>query len=134
MTGITIVALQPKPLRRKSHALGVISGRRGDYAARALGGGKLRHLVVGAAQLEGENGLLVFALEQYAVADAARQRRREVERRLDRDVVHLRGQDLLQIVNRHRCLTPDRSTGERSRKVRAAKAERAPHCPCFLLG
>ena len=44
-----------------------------------------------------EDRLLVLPLQQHAVADAPRQRRREVERRLDRDVVDLGGQDLLQL-------------------------------------
>ena len=63
---------------------------------------QMRHLVVRAAQLEREHRLLVLALQQDAVAEPARQRRRELERRLDRDVVDLRGQDLLQVVDGHR--------------------------------
>jgi len=33
-------------------------------------GGQVRHLVVGAAQLEAAHGLLVFAFEQYRVVQA----------------------------------------------------------------
>ena len=91
-----------EPLRRERDALRVIAGGRRDDAARALGGRQMRHLVVRAAQLEREHRLLVLALQQDAVAEPSRQRRREVERRLDRHVVHLRGQDLLQVVDGHR--------------------------------
>ena len=63
---------------------------------------RLRHLVVRAAQLEREDGLLVLALQQHAVAEPARQRGRELEGRLDRDVVDLRRENLLQVVDGHR--------------------------------
>ena len=75
-------------------------------------GVQVRHLVVGAAQLEREDGLLVLALQQDAVAEPPRQRRRELERRLDRHVVDLRGQDLLQVVDGHR-IRPRRSRERR---------------------
>ena len=68
-------------LRGERHALRVVAGGGRDHAARALGGREVRHLVVGAAQLEREHRLLVLALEQHAVAEAPRQRRRELERR-----------------------------------------------------
>ena len=82
-------------LRGERDTLRVVAGRGRDDAARALGGRQMRHLVVRAAQLEREHRLLVLALEEQAVAEPARQRRGEFERRLDRDVVDLRGQDLL---------------------------------------
>ena len=60
-----------EPLRGERHALRVVAGRRRDHAARAArAGGRLRHLVVGAAQLEREHRLQVLALEQHAVAEA----------------------------------------------------------------
>ena len=90
-----------EPLRRERDALRVVAGGRRDHAARAFGRGQVRHLVVGAAQLEREHRLLVLALEQHAVAQAMRQRHREVERGLDRDVVDLRVEDLAEIVDRH---------------------------------
>src|SRR5437762_13658722 len=61
----------------------------------------MRHLVVGAANLEREDALLVFALQPETIAETFGQRRRELERGLDCDVVNLRGQDLLQIVDWH---------------------------------
>ena len=90
-----------QPLRGERHALRVVARGRGDHALRALGGRQVRHLVVRAAQLEREHRLLVLALQQHAVAEAARQRGRDLERRLDRDVVDLGGQDLLQVVDGH---------------------------------
>jgi hypothetical protein len=68
---------------------------------RARGRRQVRHLVVRAAQLERDDGLLILALEQHAVAEAPRENRRRLERGFDGDVVDLRGQDLLQIVDGH---------------------------------
>jgi len=61
--------------------LRVISGARRDYATVPLRLRELRNLVVGAAEFEAEDGLLVFALQPNVVPDALRQLRREVERR-----------------------------------------------------
>src|SRR5213080_2384924 len=61
----------------------------------------MRHLVVCAANLEREDALLVFALQPDTIAETFGQRRRKLERGLDCDVVNLRGQDLLQIVDWH---------------------------------
>ena len=88
-------------LRRERHALGVVAGRGGDYAALALRRGQVRHLVVRAAQLEGKHGLHVLALEQHTVAGAGRDVRRRFQRRLDRHVVHAGVEDLFQIVGVH---------------------------------
>src|SRR6266540_3635905 len=93
--------LAAERLRGERDTLRVIAGGGRDDAVRALGRAQMRHLVVGAAQLEREHRLLILALEQHAVAEPPRQVRRELERRLDRDVVDLRGQDLLQIIDRH---------------------------------
>ena len=98
VTGMTIVGAAAEALRRERDALRVIAGRRGDHAVRALRGRQMRHLVVRAAQLEREHRLLVLALEQHAVAEPRGKRRGGLERRLDRDVVHLRGEDLLQVI------------------------------------
>lgn len=46
----------------KRHALGVVARRGADHAAGALLWREVHHLVEGAAQLEGEHGLLVLAL------------------------------------------------------------------------
>ena len=53
------------------HTLGMVAGGRADHALFQLLGGEVRHLVVGAAQLEAEDGLLVFALEQHFVVQAS---------------------------------------------------------------
>jgi hypothetical protein len=58
-------------VRREGDTLGVIAGGGGDHAEGALLGGEAGHLVVGAAQFEGEDGLRVLAFEQHGVADAA---------------------------------------------------------------
>ena len=52
----------------------------------------------GAAQLEGEDGLGVLALQEDAVAKALGEADGGLESRLDADVVHAAQQDALQIV------------------------------------
>jgi hypothetical protein len=79
----------------------MIAGRRTDDAARTDLFGQLCDLVVGTAQLEREHRLHVFALEQHGVADAPRQVGRKFERRFDRHVVHLRVEDLFEVVDVH---------------------------------
>jgi hypothetical protein len=73
VTGITITALQPSLRAAQRHALCVVAGRSADHAALQLLGRQVRHLVVGAAQLEAEHRLLVLALEQHVVAQSPRQ-------------------------------------------------------------
>jgi len=80
------------------HALGMVAGRGADDAALQLAGGEVRHLVVGAAQLEAEHGLLVLALEQHPVVQAAAQVAGGFQVRLDRHVVHAGGEDLLEVI------------------------------------
>src|SRR5439155_6074392 len=77
-------------------ALCMIARAGGDDAASALVLGQVRHAVVGAAQLEAEDRLLVFALEQHRVPEASGQPRREIERRLARDVVDAARQDVVE--------------------------------------
>ena len=89
--------LAAEPPRRERDALRVVAGRGADDAARERVGRQPDHLVVGAAQLEAEHRLGVLALEEDVVAEARRERRRSVERRLDGDVVDPRGEDLLQV-------------------------------------
>ncbi len=85
-------------LRGKGDALRVVAGAGADHAARERLGRKVRHLVVGPAQLEREHRLLVLALEQHVVAGAPRDRGRQLQRALDRHVVHLGGEDLLEVI------------------------------------
>ena len=82
------------------HALRVVAGRGADHAAGQLLGRQVRHLVVGAAQLEAEDRLLVFALEQHRVAQPLAEVARPLQRRLDRHVVHPRIEDAGQVVGR----------------------------------
>ncbi|MPM77317.1 hypothetical protein SDC9_124320 [bioreactor metagenome] len=82
------------------NALRVVAGRRTDHATRQLLRCELGHLVVGAAQLEAEHGLLVFALEQHLVVQASAEGFRDLQIGLDGDVVDACGQDLLQVIKR----------------------------------
>ncbi|SPC08061.1 hypothetical protein CT19431_190026 [Cupriavidus taiwanensis] len=90
------LALQPG--RRQRHALRVIAGGGGDHAALDLFRRQRGHLVVRAAQLEGEDRLGVLALEPDRVAGAGRQLVRIGQFGLLRHVIDLGGQDLLQVI------------------------------------
>ena len=81
-------------------ALGVVAGRTGDDAAPTLLLGQRRHLVVRAADLEGEDGLQIFALEQDRASELGRQRRRVRERRRRHAFVDARGEHELEVVGR----------------------------------
>src|SRR5450759_881584 len=74
--------------RRQRHALRVIAGGCADDAALRDSRGQMSDLVIGAAQLEGENGLQVFALQKHAISDATRQTWGFLERRFAGDVVY----------------------------------------------
>jgi hypothetical protein len=87
--------------RRQRHALGMVAGRGADHAALELLRRQVRHLVVGAAQLEAEHALHVFALEVNAVAHALGQGRGQFERGFLGHVVDARGQDFLEVVGSH---------------------------------
>jgi hypothetical protein len=80
------------------HALGMVAGRSRDHAARQRVGLELRHLVIGAAQLEGEHRLHVLALEQDTVVRSLRQIGRRLQRRLDRHVVYAGVENTFQII------------------------------------
>jgi hypothetical protein len=86
--------------RTQRHALCVVAGRRADDPAGQGGGVEVRHLVVGTAQLEAEDGLLVLALEQHPVAEALAEPWRGVERRLHGPVADLRREDPPEVVGR----------------------------------
>jgi hypothetical protein len=68
-------------------ALGVVARARGDDATPGFRSAQLRHLVVGAAELEAEHRLQILALQQNLVLETARQTRRPVERTLVGHVV-----------------------------------------------
>ena len=90
--------LAAEALGAERDTLRVVAGRRADHAALQLLGRQMRHLVVGAAQLEAEHRLVVFALEQDLVRQPLGQGARHLERGFERDIVDTRGQDLLQVV------------------------------------
>ena len=85
-------SVQPQLLGAEGHALRVVARRGGDDAAFPLRLAQARHLVVGAAQLEGKHRLLVLALEQHRVAQALRELRRVLKGGFDGHVVHAAGQ------------------------------------------
>ncbi len=76
--------------RGQGYALRVIARRSTDDPARRDRRRQVRDLVVGAAQLEGEHRLQVFALELDAIAEAARETRGRLERRFDRNIIDAR--------------------------------------------
>src|SRR5688572_23025658 len=85
-------------MRRHGHALSMIARRGADHAAFQLLGRQVRHLVVGAAQLEAEDSLLVLTLEQYLVVQPSAQVPGGLQRRLDRHVVDACREDLLEVI------------------------------------
>jgi hypothetical protein len=76
----------------------MVAGRRTDHTLFQLFRLQVRHLVVGAAQLEAEHRLLVLAFQQHPVVQAAAQVLRGFKGRLDGHVINARGQNFLQIV------------------------------------
>lgn len=80
--------LGASPRRAESDALRVVAGGAADDAAFEVVVRQGGHLVVGAAELEGEDGLHVLALEEDSIADCVRQAGRVVQRSLHGYVVH----------------------------------------------
>ncbi|CAM3558653.1 hypothetical protein PSFL111601_28355 [Pseudomonas floridensis] len=73
--------------------------RRGrHHAASRFLGRQLRQLVIGAANLEGEHRLQVFALEQHLIAEPLGQLPRALQRSFDGDVVDAGGEDFACVV------------------------------------
>ncbi len=83
---------------REGHALGMVAGRGADDAALPLLGREMRHAIVRAADLEGEDRLQVLALEQYLGAEARGEALHGFERGLFGHFIDRRGQDLADIV------------------------------------
>ena len=92
----------PQPVRREGHALRVVAGRGGHDPCRQRRRGQLRHLVVGAADLEREDRVQILALEQHLVPQARAQSRGGIERRLRDDVVDRGGEDAFEVGRRIR--------------------------------
>ena len=87
-------------VRRERDALRMVARRGGDDATGALLIGESGHLVVRAAELEGEDLLQILALEEHAVVEPTGQVGRDLERRLDRNVVHVGVENAREIVDR----------------------------------
>ena len=87
----------PQLARAKGNPLSVIASRGGNNAPAQFFLGKVRHLVVGASDLEGKNRLEVFALEQNIIAGAARKTDRLVQGGFYRHVVHAAQKDTVQV-------------------------------------
>ena len=98
VTGITITARQPSFCAASATPCAWLPALAAITPFCSALARQPRHLVVRAAQLEREHRLQVLALEEQAVAEARESARRELERRLDRDVVDARLQDPLEIV------------------------------------
>jgi hypothetical protein len=62
--------LDAHQLGRHGQPLGMVAGRGGDHPLGLLLLGELRHLVVGAANLERVDGLQILALDQDLVIEA----------------------------------------------------------------
>ena len=80
------------------HALRMVARRGADHAFFQLGRAELHHLVVRPAQLEAEHRLLVFALEQHLVVQAAAQVLGQCQVGLHRHVIDTRGEDFFEVV------------------------------------
>ena len=80
------------------HALRVVAGRRADYAAFQLRRRQVCHLVVCPPQLEAEDGLLVFTLQEHPVLQALAQVFGRLQGGLHGHVVHTGGEDFFQVI------------------------------------
>ncbi|MCY1231417.1 hypothetical protein D9M72_438640 [compost metagenome] len=98
--------------RRQRQALGMVAGRCGDHAPRALFRAQLHHTVVGTTDLEGVDRLQVLALEQHLVAQAFAELARRLQRRFDGHVVHRRREDLAHVVLEQCIALIQRALGE----------------------
>jgi hypothetical protein len=93
--------LDPQFFRRQRQALGVIARRGRDHAPRQFFRAQLRQFVVRAANLEGEDWLQVFALEQDLVAEPLGQLASTLQRGFHGNVVNAGGEDFLDVLFEH---------------------------------
>ncbi|MCY1520347.1 hypothetical protein D9M68_551220 [compost metagenome] len=98
--------------RRQRQALGMVAGRCGDHAPRALFRAQLHHTVVGTTDLEGVDRLQVLALEQHLVAQPLAELAGGLQGRFDGHVVHWRGEDLAHVVLEQAFAPIQRALGE----------------------
>ncbi len=89
-------------LRGQCHALRMVAGGGSNDALVACFLRQVDHLVVCAAQLEGEYRLGILALEQDAVVQTCRKDRLVFKRRLFRDIIDARVLDLFEVCVFHR--------------------------------
>src|SRR5688500_1858805 len=82
---------------RERHALSVVSRRGGDDARASLRRREIHHLVVGAPQLKGKDGLKVLSLEKNVRRQTKRERLGPLQRRFDGHVVDARLADFVDI-------------------------------------
>ena len=86
----------------KGDPLRVVARARRDHPPFALLRGQMGHPVVRSSQLEAEDRLQVFPLQQDGVSQAARKERRVLERRRAGDVVNTACADIVkELVGRH---------------------------------
>ncbi|VVP47573.1 hypothetical protein PS732_05312 [Pseudomonas fluorescens] len=88
--------------RRQGQTLRMVARRRGDHATGALLVGQLGQLVVGAANLEGEHGLQVFALEPNVITQPLGELASILQRGFYGNVINARGEDLFDVLFEHR--------------------------------
>ncbi len=96
--GITIMAWAPRRSGGQCDALRVVARRGANHPALQRLRRQLRHLVVGAPQLEREDALHVLALQQHGIVEPGRKVRRLFQRRFLRHVIDASSEDLLEIV------------------------------------
>ncbi len=94
--------LRPQPRCAQSDPLGVVARGGGDHSALERCSVQMGQLVVGPAQLEGEHGLQVLALEKDFVAEPPREVVGAGQRRLSCHIVDAGTQDPFDIGFRHR--------------------------------
>jgi len=87
---------------RQGQALRMVARRRGDHATGAFFVAQLGQLVVGAANLEREHRLQVFALEPDVVAQPLGELASVLQRGFYGNVINARGEDLLDVLFEHR--------------------------------
>ena len=127
--------LAAEAVGRQRHPLGVVARTGGDHPPLEFIGAEVGHAVVGAAQLEREHRLQVFPFQQHVVADAAREIRRHLKRRLDRHVVDAGAQNPLEIITHQPSVTRagQRPPAGRSPLTRRRFTAAAAAFPCPLV-
>ena len=87
----------------QGHALRMVARRGANDAGAELRGRQVRHLVIGAAQLEAAYRLLIFPLQQHRVVQAAAKVARRLQCGFLGNVIDARRQDFLEVVGGCQC-------------------------------